>query len=276
MPPPLNSSTARYGEGNVAHSAMSGNGTTAGDDPLQTAVWRLRSRACWVDAAALLRPDTAPAALQRAVLLVERCLYTERGWSEAEDALRTAEAVAQSDEERGAAACERGQLAYAATLHGVRDRADEARAALGRAAALIPPGAPGRALLDFRRGLLAENLTRSPQAARPAYRRAHASAAAHADPLLLSFTWRHLAGLALRDGEVAEARHGFAESLRIREELGYLVGTAPALVSLADTESEPEASRLREEALRLFRLLGGVPTWLARHLIPPAPDTATA
>lgn len=258
------------GEGNVAHTAMSGTGTNAGDDPLQTAVWRLRSRACWTDAAALLNPAVPGAALQRAALLVERCLYTEQGWEDAEDALRTAEAVAVGDEERGAAACERGYLAYAATLHGVRDRADEARAALGRAAALIPPGAAGRALLDFRRGLLAENLARSPQAARAAYRRAHAGAAEASDALLLSFTWRHLAGLALRDGEVAEAREGFAQSLRIREELGYLVGTAPALASLADTETEPEASRLREEARRLFRLLGGVPTWLARQLTPPA------
>ncbi len=254
----------------MAHTAMSGNGTTPGDDPLQTAVWRLRSRACWADAAALLPTDSPGTALQRAALLVERCLYTERGWEQAEDALRTAEALAHTDDERGAAACERGQLAYTATLHGVRDRADEARAALGRAAALVPPGAPGRALLDFRRGLVAENLTRSPQA------RAHAGAAAHTDPLLLSFTWRHLAGLALRDGELTEARHGFAESLRIREELGYLVGTAPALASLADAESEPEASRLREEARRLFRLLGGVPTWLARQLAPPAPGVATA
>jgi hypothetical protein len=56
--------------------------------------------------------------------------------------------------------------------------------------------------------------------------------------------------------------------------LGYLVGTAPALVSLADAETEPEASRLREEARRLFRLLGGVPTWLARQLA--APPAATA
>ncbi|MET7897484.1 hypothetical protein [Streptomyces mirabilis] len=254
----------------MAHTAMSGSGTNAGDDPLQTAVWRLRSRACWVDAAALLQPGTAGPALQRASLLVERCLYTEQGWAEAEDALRTAEAVAHSDDERGAAACERGQLAYAATLLGVRDRADEARAALGRAAALIAPGAPGRALLDFRRGLLAENLAQSPQAARAAYRRAHAGAVAQGDPLLLSFTWRHLAGLALRDGDLAEARHGFGESLRIREELGYLVGTAPALASLADAEAEPEATRLRAEAGRLFRLLGGVPTWLARQLTPPA------
>ncbi|NNN37344.1 hypothetical protein HLK59_44845 [Streptomyces sp. S3(2020)] len=257
----------------MAYTAMSGNGTTP-DDPLQTAVWRLRSRACWVDAAALLQPVEAGFALQRASLLVERCLYTEQGWQEAEDALRTAEALAHTDEERGAAACERGHLAYAATLHAVRDRADEARAALGRAAALIPPGAPARALLDFRRGLLAENLSRSPQSARAAYRRAHAGAVAHADPLLLSFTWRHLAGLALRDGELAEARHGFAESLRIREELGYLVGTAPALASLADAEVEPEASRLREEARRLFRLLGGVPTWLSQQLAPPPAATA--
>ncbi|MFJ4465878.1 hypothetical protein ACIP2X_00005 [Streptomyces sp. NPDC089424] len=255
---------------------MSGSGTTSDDDPLQTAVWRLRSRACWADAAALLTPATPATALQRAALLVERCLYTERGWEEAEDALRTAEALALTDEERGAAACERGQLAYAATLHTVRDRADEARAALGRAAALIPPGTPGRPLLDFRRGLLAENLAHSPQSAQAAYRRAHAGATAHANTLLLSFTWRHLAGLALREGDLAEARHGFAESLRIREELGYLVGTAPALASLADTEPEPEASRLREEARRLYRLLGGVPTWLAAHLTPPTPDAATA
>ncbi|MEV6168720.1 hypothetical protein AB0L99_10920 [Streptomyces sp. NPDC051954] len=254
----------------MADTAMSGYGTTPGDDPLQTAVWRLRSRACWADAAALLQPVTAVTALQRAGLFVERCLYTEQGWAEAEEALRAAEALAHSDAERGAAACERGYLAYAATLLGVRDRADEARAALGRAAALILPDTPGRALLDFRRGLVAQNLSGSPQAARAAYRRAHAGATAHADALLLSFTWRHLAGLALREGELAEARHGFAESLRIREELGYLVGTAPALASLADAETEPEASRLREEARRLFRLLGGVPTWLARELTPPA------
>ncbi|MFF6806570.1 hypothetical protein [Streptomyces sp. NPDC012616] len=258
----------------MAHSAMSGTGTTSGDDPVQTAVWRLRSRACWADAAALLPPDTATGAIQRASLMVERCLYTEQGWQDAEDALRTAEALAHDDEERGAAACERGHLAYAATVHKVRDRVDEARAALGRAAALIPPDAPARALLDFRRGLLAENIARSPQAARTAYRRAHTAAAAHSDSLLLSFTWRHLAGLALREGELAEARHGFAESLRIREELGYLVGTAPALASLADAEVEPEAARLREEARRLFRLLGGVPTWLARQLTPP-PTPAT-
>lgn len=257
----------------MAYTAMSGSGTTASDDPLQIAVWRLRSRGCWTDAAALLAPHAASAApaLQRASLLVERCLFTGVGWADAEDALRAAEAVARDDDERGAAACERGQLAYASTVLGVRDRADEARAALGRAAALLAPDAAGRPLLDFRRGLVAEHLADSAQAARAAYHRAHAGALAHGDTLLTSFTWRHLAALALRDGELAEARQGFTESLRIREELGYLIGTAPALAALADTEPEPEASRLRTEAARLFRLLGGVPTWLADQLAPPAP-----
>lgn len=265
----------------MAHTAMSGSGTTADDDPpLQTAVWRLRSRACWTDAAALLEHDAATdpaAALQRTALLTERCLYTGQGWTDAEDALRTAEALAHDDAERGAAACERGHLAYASTLLGVRDRADEASVALSRAAALLSPTAPGRPLLDFRRGLIAHNIADSPQAARAAYRRAHAGALAQDDALLLSSTWRHLALLALREGETAEARHGFAESLRLREELGYLIGTAPALIALADAEPEPEtATRLRAEAGRLFRLLGGVPTWLAPHLDPPSPRTAEA
>ncbi|MEV7469190.1 hypothetical protein ACFXN2_02610 [Streptomyces kronopolitis] len=244
-------------------------GTVEGDDPLDRAVWRLRSRGCWDDAAALLEPHAvrhAPSALRRAALLAERCVFTATGWAAAEDALRAAEALAADDDERGGAACERGHLAYAATVLGVRDRADEARSALGRAAALLAPAAAGRPLLDFRRGLMAEHVADSPDAARAAYRRAHAGATARGDSLLLSFTWRHLAGLALRDGELAEARHGFAESLRIREELGFLIGTAPALAALADAAPEGDADRLRAEAARLFRLMGGVPTWLADHL----------
>lgn len=243
-------------------------GDTA-DGPLGEAVWRLRSRACWGDAAALLEPlaGTRPwAALKRAALLAERCMHTGDGFSEAEEALRTAEALATTDEERGAAACERGYLAYVSSVLGVRDRTDEARAALGRAAALLPPPSPARALLDFRRGLLAEHFGDAPEAARAAYRRAHTAATAQQDELLCSFTWRHLAGLALREGELSDARHGFAESLRIRERLGYLVGMAPALVALAEVQPEPEAERLRSEARRLFRLLGGVPTWLAPQL----------
>lgn len=229
-------------------------------------VWRLRARGCWAEAAALLAPycaDNAGAALRRAEILVEGCFYQLAGWAEAEDALRTAEAQAGSDEERGAAASERGYLAYGATLFSARDRADEARSAFGRAAALLSPASPGRPLLDFRRGLVAENIAVNPAAARAAYRRAHAGAVAHGDIFLTSFTWRHLAGLAAADGDLAEARHGFAESLRLRVSLGHLVGTAPAMLALAEVEPDPEATRLRLEAARLYALLGGVPAWLA-------------
>ncbi|WP_344633250.1 hypothetical protein [Streptomyces glaucosporus] len=254
---------------------LEGSDGEAGGDPLGLAVWRLRSRGCWEDAAALLEPhvgrEDTSAALRRAALLVERCMFTGGGWERAEEALRTAEALAGTDGERGAAACERGHLAYASTVLGVRDRADEARAALGRAAALLPPASPRRALLDFRRGLMTEHFGDNPQSARAAYHRAHAAAVSNGDLLLCSFTWRHLAGLALRGGDTAEARHGFAESLRLREELGYLVGMAPALVSLAEVQPGPEAERLRAEARRLFRLLGGVPAWLADRLEPPGP-----
>jgi tetratricopeptide (TPR) repeat protein len=230
-------------------------------------VWRLRARGCWAEAAALLAPFSATdvgAALERAELLVEACFYLVDGWAEAEDALRTAEALANTDEERGAAASERGCLAYGATYFSVRDRADEARSAFGRSAALLGPGSPGRPLLDFRRGLVAEHIAENPAAARAAYRRAHAGAVAHGNAFLTSSTWRQLAGLAAAEGDLAEARHGYAESLRIRVSLGHVVGTAPALLSLSTVATDPdEAARLRTEAARLHGLLDGTPTWLA-------------
>ncbi len=239
------------------------NAIAHGSRPDPPAVWRLRSRGRWAQAAALLDGDGSPhTALRRAALLIERCAFTGEGWAEAEDALRAAEALAGTDEERGRAACERGQLAYTATKFGVRDRSDEAHSALGRGAALLAPGAVDRALLDFRRGILAEHLSGDPAGARLAYRRAHAAATAHGDRLLASCTWRHLAELAARDGELAEARYGFAECLRIREELDYLIGTPPVMVALAEVEVEPESTRLRKEASRVFRLLGGLPVWL--------------
>lgn len=264
------------GEGTVADTAMRNSGLSEphvqGDDPLEHAVWRLRSRACWEDAAALLAPRAATepgAALRRTAVLIEGCVFTAGGWAPAEAALREAEALATDDEERGAAACERGHLAYASTLLGVRDRADEARSALGRAAALLAPHSPTRPLLDFRRGLIAQHLSGNPSDATAVFQRAHTGAAAHGQWLLLSFTWRHVAAMAEHDGDLPAARHGFAESLRIREELGYLVGIAPALASLAAVVADPEeAERLRKEARRLVRLLGGVPGWLAERLQP--------
>jgi len=225
-------------------------------------VWLLRSRGCWAAAAALLEPQAGHspgAALTRAELLIEQARFTGHGWTAAEGALRLAEAGARTDEERSAAACARGYLAYAATLLGVHDRLDEAQAALGRASALLPPGAAGRPLLDFRRGLVAENLLQDPASARTAYRRAHAGAEQQQDDLLLSDTWRHLASIARQDGNLAGARHGYAESLRLRELTGFAVGLAPALASLADVSPGAEAALLRAQASRLLRAFGGIP-----------------
>ena len=234
------------------------DGPTDGPDSVQL----LRSRGCWAAAAALLEPQAAHspgAALTRAELLIEQARFTGRHWGAAEAALRLAEAGAHGDEERSAAACARGYLAYAATLLGVHDRLDEAQAALGRASALLAPGAPGRPLLDFRRGLVAENLLKDPASARTAYRRAHAGAEQQQDDLLLSDTWRHLASIARQDGNLAGARHGFAESLRLRELTGFAIGLAPALASLADVSTAAEATLLRAQASRLLRAFGGVP-----------------
>ncbi|WP_407697745.1 hypothetical protein [Streptomyces kaniharaensis] len=232
-------------------------------------VWRLRSRGCWQEAAELLRPeaDHDPAtALGRAELLIEQCLFTAAHWTQAEQALRLAEAVVTSTEQRASAACARGFLAYLASVLGPRDRLDEAQAAFGRASALLPPDAPGRPLLDFRRGLVAENLLRDRSAAWIAYRRAHDGAGESGDELLRSYTWRHLAALALARGDRGHAREGFDASLRLREQLGFTVGVAPALAALAEVSEPAEAARLRAEAARLVHALGGVPVWLARQL----------
>ena len=192
-----------------------GRGRAAAEEPGDT-VWRLRSRGCWQEAAELLRPaaEHDPAvALARAELLIEQCLFTASQWPQAEQALRLAEALAEGTEQRAAAACARGFLAYLASVLGPRDRLDEAQAALGRTSALLPPDAPGRPLLDFRRGLVAENLLRDRGAAWIAYRRAHEGAGERGDELLRSYTWRHLAALALSRGERGNAREGFDASL---------------------------------------------------------------
>jgi tetratricopeptide (TPR) repeat protein len=254
--------------------ALSEHGTAPGGRA--DAVWRLRSRGCWQEAAELLRPvaeQDPAAALARAELLIEQCLFTGGHWQQAEEALRLAESWVRTTDQRAAASCARGFLAYVASVLGPRDRLDEAQAALGRTSALLPPNAPGRPLLDFRRGLVAENLLRDRTAAWIAYRRAHEGATACGDQLLRSYTWRHLGALALATGDLERAREGFHASLRLREELGFTVGVAPALAALAEVSEPAEAARLRAEAARLVQALGGVPVWLARRLSAvPAPD----
>ncbi|MEY9873988.1 ATP/maltotriose-dependent transcriptional regulator MalT [Streptacidiphilus sp. MAP12-33] len=224
-------------------------------------VWLLRSRGCWAAAAALIG-DSPEAAVERAELLIEAAFFTGADWDDAEGALRAAEAVVRDNRGRAAAACARGFLAYAATVLKVHDRLDEAQAALGRASAMLPPEDPARPLLDFRRGLIAHGLLGDGNAARTAYRRAHAGAEQQQDTHLLSYTWRYLGAIAQEDGNLAGARHGYAESLRLREETGFAIGVAPALAALAEVSPTAEATQLRAEARRLSRAFAGTPIWL--------------
>ena len=198
-----------------------------------------------------------------------RCFYHVDGWSQAEDALRTAEALAGTDEERGAAACERGLPRLrrdAASRYATGPTRPARRFGPQRGAARARLARTGRCWTSGA-GLIAENIA---ETRRPRGRRTGARTRGPwrtATRFLTSFTWRHLAGLAAAEGDLAEARHGFAESLRIRVSLGHLVGAAPALLSLSDVAADPEeAARLRAEAARLYDLMGGVPTWLAPSL----------
>ncbi|WP_197081124.1 hypothetical protein [Gordoniibacillus kamchatkensis] len=220
--------------------------------PLQAAVWRLRVRGCWNEAASLLAEaarHNPAAALECAALLTEKCLFTHDGWQDAEEAMTHAEAMAGDDKAAvGAAASERAFLAYAAALAGGQDRKAEAFAALDKAGNCLDEHSPGWAQHEFRRGLLFENLTGDLVAAQAAYERAHAAAEANGDAMLLSYTSRHLGSIAQRSGELNKAHHYYSESLRLREETAFAIGIAPALAALASVSAEPEASRLRAEA----------------------------
>ena len=240
----------------------------------RTAVWRLRSRGCWADAAALLADGARTrrrAAAGRAAGGALSLHGTGLGGGGGRAAARPRRWPAPT---RSAAP----PPANAATSRtprrvlGVRDRRRRGRVPRsGGPPRCCRPRAPGRALLDFRRGLIAEHISRFP-AGRPRRlppgargrdgARGRAAALLHLAPSGRARPARGRAGGGpARFRRVAAAPRG----------AGLLVGTAPALASLAQTEPEPEASRLLAEARRLFGLLGGVPTWLADQLAP-APE----
>lgn len=175
-----------------------------------------------------------------------------------------AEGIAGENREAiGAAASERAFLAYTRTLLNGQDQAAAAYAAMAKADGCLSEHSPAWPLLEFRRGLIAENLGGDLSAARAAYERAHTAADTNGDALLLSYTWRHLGSIAQQEGDLNKARHCFSESLRLREETGFAIGISPALVALASVSAEPEASRLHAEAARFARAFGGVPAWIA-------------
>lgn len=231
-------------------------------DPIDT----LRYRACWPQAAELLSRAAVHdpfAAVQRAQVLVEQSVYTLDSWTEAEDAVVTAERLCEGDAElRAAAALERSFLAYNATVLSLGSRGDEAREAIRTADTLLSKESKRRGLLDFRRGLILENLDDDAPAGHAAYRSARRRASATEDEWLLSYTARHLGIAALEIDDVDVAHAQLEESLRLRVSCGFMVGVAPALVLLAQACQEEESGRLRSEAARLVVAFGGIPAWL--------------
>jgi hypothetical protein len=105
---------------------------------------------------------------------------------EADRAVDHAERIAKDQDLAGAAASERAYLAYGATLLAGAERADEAKRAIARARDLLPRSSAHRPLLEFRVGLIAENLEDDRATAERSYRRAHQGAQAAGDELLLS------------------------------------------------------------------------------------------
>lgn len=228
-------------------------------------VTRLRHRGCWREAAELLAPAAEHdpvAATERAAVLVERCLFTATGWDDARSATRHARTLARADAERAAALCEDGYLAYVATLLERADRADQAAELLDEAATLAPPATTTWARAQLRRGLVAANLHSRPDLARDWFEQAHDVAVATGDLLLQSHTLRHLAAAAAANGDREVAVAGYRESLRLRLELGFTVGIAPALVTLAEVSDPADARILRAQAAALVMALGGIPAWM--------------
>jgi hypothetical protein len=229
-------------------------------------VTQLRYCGCWQDAADLLEGpavDDPAAAQERAAVLVEQCMFATTGWDDAEVAVVHARSIAVTDAQRGAAISEHGYLAYVATVLRGSDRASEADHLLKQAVDLVEEDSVTRAWIEFRRGLVAQNLRDEPDSAGRHFEQAHRLATAHGDPLLRSYTTRHLGGMAEHDGDIEAAVTWFTESLHLRYDCGFTVGIAPALAALADVSDPGDAERLRAEAAVLVRALGGIPTWMA-------------
>jgi tetratricopeptide (TPR) repeat protein len=104
----------------------------------------------------------------------------------------------------------------------------------------------------------------------PCFRQAYDLADAVGDRLTLSYATRHLAFAAEAAGRMDEARGRYAESVRLREELGFLPGVAAAKLSLGQftwqVDGDREAAlRLMEEARMTAEECGahGVLAWIA-------------
>jgi hypothetical protein len=82
-------------------------------------------------------------------------------------------------------------------------------------------------------GLYHQVVQRDHSAARPHLEAAHVQAEAAGDPLLMSYTLRHLGIADHIDGQLTAARRRLVESTELRRDLGFWPGVAANLIGLA-------------------------------------------
>lgn len=86
----------------------------------------------------------------------------------------------------------------------------------------------------FQIGLVHQVVRGDSAAALPWFEESYARARKAADPVLVSYAVRHVAFCRLHAGDRAGARDGLQESLRLREQAGFIPGAAMALAALAE------------------------------------------
>jgi tetratricopeptide (TPR) repeat protein len=216
--------------------------------------WRLAGR--WEDALTLLRGlwpialaqrDAALAslALQMGRVLVDQAIFARADTTQERDALLeralTHAEAAGSDALRGDVWDAKGWSLHAAFLAGDRNAEPpdelpfcERGLALRRAAG----DQRGVAESLFHVGLVYSVIRRDDLQALPYFQEAYRLAREVGDPVTESYAIRHIAFAHLAAGDIRAARAGFAESLRLREGVGFLPGVAMALVACGEAAQE--------------------------------------
>jgi tetratricopeptide (TPR) repeat protein len=124
----------------------------------------------------------------------------------------------------------------------------------------------------FQVGLVHQVIRDDSAAALPWFEEAYARARTAADPVLMSYAIRHVAFCRLHAGDRAGARDGLQESLRLREQAGFIPGVAMALAALAEVVASDgqrqDAVALLGRAREIFASLGAAEhtAWVDQQL----------
>lgn len=195
--------------------------------------------------------------------LAQAAFQTNDGYDQAEATLLAArqQASGQGDARAAADAQDlRGLARYYQALHDGQGSYDDARALFASALREREQSGDGCGIAAslFHLGLIAERESETPggtAAARDWYERAHQAATEHDCTLVLSYTLRHLAGLAAAQGDLDTALAGFEHSLRLREELDELVLLPLAHLAVSETLSaRGDQQGAAEHAVRALEL----------------------